>query len=106
VSILGVSEVRWKGQGEIRSGDSSKWPGLGSFGVGVAVEVRCRGDVGGQAPSILTFTPRLRIGSCPCVGDGLLGLVCVDPVYRALKLSPLYHLEEGIKEESRNRYFL
>ena len=84
---------------------SSKLPGLGSFGVGVAVEVWCKGDVGGQAPSILTFTPRLGIGSCPCVGDGLLGLVCVDPVYRELKLSPLYHLEEGIKEESRNRYF-
>jgi len=27
-------------------------------------------------------------------------------VYIELKLSPLYHLEEGIKEESRNRYFL
>ena len=58
------------------------------------------------APSILTLTPRLGIGSCPCVGDGLLGLVCVDPVYRELKLSPLYHLEGGIKEESRNMYFL
>ena len=85
---------------------SSKLPGLGSFGVGVAVEVWCRGDVGGHAPSILTFTPRLGIGSCPYVGDGLLGLVCVGPVYRELRLSPLYHIEEGIKEESRNRYFL
>ena len=70
------------------------------------MEVWCRGDVGGQALSILTFTPRLGIGSFPCVGDGLLGVVCVDHVYRELKLSPLYHLEEGIKEESRNRYFL
>jgi len=26
-------------------------------------------------------------------------------VYRELRLSPLYHLEEGIKEETRNRYF-
>ena len=35
-----------------------------NFGVGVAVEVlkRCRGEVGGKAPSILTFTPRLGIG--------------------------------------------
>ena len=43
----------------------SKWLGLGSsIGVGVAVEVlkRCRGEVGGKAPSILTFTPRLGIG--------------------------------------------
>ena len=30
-----------------------------------------------------------------------------DPccVYRQLNSSPLYHLEEGIKEESGNRYF-
>ena len=35
---------------------SSKWSGLGSIGVGVAVEVWCRGDVGGQAPSSLTLT--------------------------------------------------
>ena len=39
---------------------SSNGAGLGGFGVGVAVEVlkRCRVDVGGQAPSIFTFTPR------------------------------------------------
>ena len=36
---------------------SSNGPGLGSFGVGVAVEVlkRCRCDVGDKDPSILTF---------------------------------------------------
>ena len=36
---------------------SSKWLGLGSIGVGVAVEVlkRCRCDVGDKDPSILTF---------------------------------------------------
>ena len=39
---------------------SSNGLDMGSIGVGVAVEVlkRCRGDVGGKAPSILTFTPR------------------------------------------------
>jgi len=42
--------------------DSSKWPDLCSIGVGLAVEEWCRGDVGGQAPSILTSTPRLGIG--------------------------------------------
>jgi len=36
--------------------------------------------------------------------DPYVGNPC--SVYRELKLRPLYHLEEGIKEESRNRYFL
>jgi len=35
---------------------SSNGAGLGSFGAGVAVEVWCSGDVGGQAPSSLTLT--------------------------------------------------
>ena len=37
---------------------SSNGADSGNFGVGVAVAVlkTCRGDVGGQAPSILTFT--------------------------------------------------
>ena len=29
----------------------------------------------------------------------------IPVVYIELKLSPMYHLEEGIKEESRNMYF-
>jgi hypothetical protein len=35
--------------------------------------------------------------------DPYVGHLCY--VYRELTLSPLYHLEEGIKEGSRNMYF-
>ena len=43
---------------------------------------------------------------------GMRMLMLYDPyvehhccVYREWKLIPLYQIEEGIKEESRNRYF-
>ena len=81
---------------------------MGNFGVGVAVEALKGVGVTLEVRLRPSLPLPLGWGSAvaPCVGDGLLGLVCVDPVYRELKLSPLYHLEEGIKEESRNMYFL
>jgi len=43
------------------SANGSNGADTGNFGVGMEVEVWCRGDVGGQAPPIFTFTPRLGI---------------------------------------------
>jgi len=40
----------------VESVATSNGPGLGNHDVGVAVEVWCRGDIGGQAPSSLTLT--------------------------------------------------
>jgi len=58
------------------------------FGAGVAVEVWCRSDVGGLAPSNLTFTlrwgsvhrPRLGMGCSRAMGgfaSHRLGVLCV-----------------------------
>ena len=57
-----VQFLHWELAGDEQA--SSNGADSGNFGVGVAVEAfkSCRGDVGGQTPSILTFTPRLGIG--------------------------------------------
>jgi len=61
---------------------------MGNHGVGVAVEVGCRGDVGGQTPSALTFTLGWGwvnplgwrwVAREPWVGLRAIGWVSVDP---------------------------
>jgi len=61
---------------------SSNGAACGGIGVGVAVEVWCRGDVGGQAPSSLTLNLGWGwVGREPWVGSarplGRASLLCI-----------------------------
>ena len=61
---------------------SSKEAACVGIGVGVAVEVWCMGDAGGQTPSVLTFNHCWGSAVAPIVGAWLLashtlGVLCV-----------------------------